>query len=516
MPVAFLAIAPVAFAATPECVSCHARQVRGYLETGMGRSISRNFAQPGATIAHEFSGTKFTIAASRAGMRQRVERAGLVTEREVDYVIGSGNSAFGYLLLVGDRIFQSPLSFYSRKAVWAVAPGFESNPHPEFERPVTAECLWCHAGRPRPIARTVNRFESPPFAAEAISCDRCHGPVEGHLQSPSSSTILNPARLPAVARDSVCEQCHLSGEVRVLNPGKTFGDFEAGMPLEQVFSVYLQEVPEGPAGRFKVVSHVEQLAASRCSRESGGKLWCGTCHNPHEKPANPAAYYRERCLSCHGATLAKAHLARKGTCASCHMPRRTAFDSGHAAFTDHRIAKTPAEGMDPTPAERLRAWREPTPELAQRNLGLAYAQVGVKQQSAAMSDTALKLLMQAMKAFPRDAEIPARLGELLLLKRRSELALELFQYAASLDPEFPPRHAAVADAAVAAGKPVDAVQSFERAIALDAMYEPAYRGLAKLHADDGRVEEARAVWRRYLEQAPGSIFARQAMGRLGK
>ena len=50
------------------------------------------------------------------------------------------------------------------------------------------------------------------------------------------------SRLPVEARDSVCEQCHLSGSARVLNPGKGWADFVPGVPLEEVFSVYTDDV----------------------------------------------------------------------------------------------------------------------------------------------------------------------------------------------------------------------------------------------------------------------------------
>ena len=62
-------------------------------------------------------------------------------------------------------------------------------------------------------------------------------------------------------------------------------------------SVYIHELPADPTVRssVKVVSHVEQLALSACARKSDGKLWCGTCHDPHRPPAS-TQLYRERCM----------------------------------------------------------------------------------------------------------------------------------------------------------------------------------------------------------------------------
>jgi len=41
-------------------------------------------------------------------------------------------------------------------------------------------------------------------------------------------SIVNPAKLQQAARDSICEQCHLAGEVRIPNPGKSMADFQPG------------------------------------------------------------------------------------------------------------------------------------------------------------------------------------------------------------------------------------------------------------------------------------------------
>jgi hypothetical protein len=89
-----------------------------------------------------------------------------------------------------------------------------------------------------------------------------------------------------------------------------------------------------------------------------GKLWCGTCHNPHETQQR-AAYFRDRCLSCHGATLEKSHAAPGRDCVACHMPRLPARDGGHTVFTDHRITRQPklASKANAEQPPNLSAWR---------------------------------------------------------------------------------------------------------------------------------------------------------------
>ena len=177
------------------------------------------------------------------------------------------------------------------------------------------------------------------------------------MNNPTRGSILNPGKLSGAARDSVCEQCHLTGEIRISNPGKLITDFRPGQALEDVYTTYVAAAASGQS--IKVVSHAEQLRLSKCARMSGGKLWCGSCHNPHKVPAEPVAYFREKCLGCHAATLAKAHAAPSRDCIACHMRELPAKDGGHTAFTDHRISLPSANDPATGEADTLTAWREP-------------------------------------------------------------------------------------------------------------------------------------------------------------
>ena len=508
--------------ANDACRDCHPQEVTSYLTTGMGNSISRPVHQLSGSFDHEFSQSSFAVASSGSGLVQSVERGGLAAEHPIEYVVGSGNAAFGFLVRVDDYVYQSPISFYSKRRRWDMAPGFERHPAPDFDRPVLHECLWCHAGRPRPVPFTQNRYADPVLDLEAISCDRCHGPIEAHLQAPSSGTIVNPAKLPPARRDSVCEQCHLGGEERVLNSGKTFGDFEPGMQLEEVFSVYVEDFGTAEAGRFKVVSHAEQLALSSCYRASGERMWCGTCHNPHETPGNPQAYYRARCLGCHGEDLVSRHSEPVGECVSCHMIRRPSFDSGHSAFTDHLIARNPDSSSEPgRNARRIRAWRDPAdPELAQRNLGLAYVRLGERRKREDYLDEGAALLAQLVQTDALDPEGLEALGSVLLSKKAppeaglKELAVDLLGRALREAPEIPGRYRTVAAAEWQAGNAGRAIELLTRAIELDPQNRSAYQVLSRIHEESGRRREAIETWRRFLELVPQSLAARTALREL--
>src|SRR5262249_26449665 len=140
--------------------------------------------------------------------------------------------------------------------------------------------------------------------------------------------------------------------------------------------VYIRSGPQP----FKVISHAEQLALSACSRGSAGKLWCGTCHDPHPAAPQTSRTYNARCETCHQKPLAKSH-PTETNCIACPMTRQPAQDGGHTVFTDHRIRK-PGDADEPGegPGD-LRAWREPAPRLQARNLALAYVNAGIADHS---------------------------------------------------------------------------------------------------------------------------------------
>ncbi len=330
-----------AFPAVQPCAKCHAQEVAGFARSAMSHALSSGAEQPDGSFVHQPSGTTFTIHSDTGGMWQEYRRGNESSRQRIAFTIGSGSHAYGYLVEIGNHLFQSPIAYYTKRHTWDMAPGYEAAEHPDFSRPVSEECLICHSGKALPIANTLNQYEAKPFAAEGITCDRCHGPTAAHLKNPVPGSIINPAKLSGATRDSICEQCHLAGELRVPNPGKSIADFRPGQTLEGTYTVYLGAQPTGTG--IKVISQAEQLRLSTCSRSSAGKLWCGSCHNPHDQPTpeKAAAYYRSRCLVCHGATLDKAHAAPGRDCVGCHMPQQPAKDGGHTAFTDHRIARFP-------------------------------------------------------------------------------------------------------------------------------------------------------------------------------
>jgi photosynthetic reaction center cytochrome c subunit len=297
------------------------------------------------------------------------------------------------------------------------------------------------------------------------------------------------------ARDSICEQCHLFGVARVPNPGKRLSDFVPGQRTEDVFTTYHDA---NPSGAFKVISHVEQLALSACARNSNGRLWCGTCHDPHNNPngtpLQTVAYYRPVCLTCHAAKFpAAAHPAKDSDCLSCHMPRRNAKDGGHSAFTDHRIQRRPESRPDAPTDARIAAWREPAPDLQARNLGIAYIDAGMQRKSSQFIVQGYRTLTEVQAQFANDSDFFKWIGEALLLAQQTAEAKIAFERALELTPNSPLAEDSAASPYVQSGDAARAIAHLERALTLDPLYLPAASTLMSLYQNEGNTAEADAL-----------------------
>jgi hypothetical protein len=155
----------------------------------MAHSLRRPGQEPdGSVSAH---GSKITMHSTPAGYWQRWENGGDQSEYHIDWVVGSGNHASGYLVDIGGHLFQSPVAYYKTRQSYDLAPGYENQPDPDFTRPIREECVLCHSGNALHVSETLNEYRSPIFPAseEAITCERCHGPAE----------TISPTRAPAIS-----------------------------------------------------------------------------------------------------------------------------------------------------------------------------------------------------------------------------------------------------------------------------------------------------------------------------
>jgi hypothetical protein len=477
-----------------QCRRCHAEEVEGFAQSRMSHSMRLANQEPAGIV--QVPGTTITMSSDKSGSWQKLESHGSTTSYHVDYVIGSGAHASGYIMNLGDHLFQSPVAYYRKRSAYDLAPGYEGKPDPDFTRPVAEACVFCHAGSFDPVVGTQNQYGKIPFPHLAIGCSRCHGSAVAHMAKPGPQNIVNPANLEPGARDSICEQCHLMGVARIVNPGKRFSDFKPGERLEQTFTIYHNEAAKGTEVGFKVISHSEQLALSKCKLNSGTRMWCGTCHDPHYEPADPVWYFRNRCLTCHAKTkFADEHPDKTSNCIGCHMPTREAKDGGHTVFTDHHIRRRP----EPEPTEEptvIAPWREPPIEFATRNLGIASVEVGMERRSSKQVVSGYRMLTEVQQQFSQDSEMYDTMGNALFIGQQYGEAMQAFALAVRYDPKSSPKEVNLAQAYSALGDDRLAQQHLEKAMELDPLNLNAAALLMSIYDKNGEQAKSEELSKR--------------------
>lgn len=351
------------------CKGCHADIYNTYIQTGMGQSFglasrgksAADFAPHHAVVydtALDFYYKPYWDKDSLYIMEYRLEGKDTAHKlvQRVDYIIGSGQHTNSHIFSVNGFMYQAPITFYTQKRQWDMAPGFEQGASSRFKRMIQLECMTCHNGYPDFVMNSENRYNNLKMG---IDCERCHGPGSLHVAARQNNppvdtsktpdyTIVNPRRLGTELQNNICQRCHLQG-IAVLNDGKNFFDFRPGMKLSEVVNVFMPEY-EGAKDKMIMASHVERMKKSECYVASA-KMSCITCHNPHVSVKfTQRSQYLNACKNCHeggtnkGCTETMAARTAKGDdCATCHMPRNGSIDIPHVAVTDHYIRKRPIE-----------------------------------------------------------------------------------------------------------------------------------------------------------------------------
>jgi hypothetical protein len=436
--------------------------------------------------------------------------------RQMEYFVGSGAAARSYLMSVDGFLYEAPVAYYSSSASWNPAPGYAGFDYPYLTRPILPGCLECHASAIQRVQGTQNAYDSPPFREGGVACERCHGPGGDHIVQ--SRPMVNPAKLPAAERDSICEQCHLSGEIRVPKPGKEEGAFNPGERLANFLTVFVRSGAPSP---MRVTSHVENLAQSACKRASGDKLWCGTCHDPHSVVPDDnerAAYYRNKCLGCHtAADCGGARTARQANgdnCTLCHMVRNPPSDVDHVVFTDHSIRRRPAAAASSPPADTELVPFEG--EASTRDLGLAYAMVGRREENTTYIDRAVRLLAETAARGTADGQALAYLAEFYRDRKDDARALPLYRQALRMDPTQSAVAAALGAYQMQYGNIDEAIGFWNQALAINPAMLLVRANLAGALLGTGHAEQAQATLRKALEFNPTFQPARDRLNSLTK
>jgi Tfp pilus assembly protein PilF len=511
----------VAYVGSDRCAGCHDEQAGPYREHPMARTLipiaelapkQKGFLDAAHNMPFEELGSRFEVVYQEDRVLHRrtlLDAANLpleTRELEANYAIGSGVHGYSYLTLRDGFLFQTPVSWFSEKQRWDKSPGF--GPELLGGRAIGPSCMFCHSNHTRPVAGSVNRYETPLVESAGIGCERCHGPGGKHVGNPSRNpegvdySIVNPRHLAPELRASVCEQCHLEGEARVVRRGRGLFDYRPGMPLSSFWAVFVHA--KNSEEDRKAVNHVEQMYLSKCflhsedlPAEGKRKMGCTTCHDPHRhEPAEErVTHYRDACIKCHkdrGCTVpedARRRESKSDSCIQCHMPRYGASDIPHTASTDHRIVRRP----DPPLASEPPMGGRDGPELP---LASFYTTDRNQEDPETKRDLAigLSVLLQRGKA------VAPRYGRKTILMLESAL---------ENDPNDFDAWEAKARALRVMNRQAAALDAYESMLAINPKSEKGLAGAAELSRELGKIDLTLGYWRHAVDVNPWNPAYRQ-------
>jgi hypothetical protein len=541
------------YVGSSSCSSCHSEIYRHYIQSSMGRSMSHvapstltpAFLQSLSIPAHSFSeqlDRHFnTFARDGKFYQSEYQTAADGAEifrdaHEIEWLIGAGINGFGAVVRRDDYLFQAPQSFYSKPKIWGPSPGYE---HIDlgFNRPIQAGCIFCHSGRPRPIANTNGRFESDPFSELAIGCENCHGPGAAHIaamKSPHAARdeslhIINPARLTPYLANNICMACHQTGDVRVLKPGKTYQDFRPGEPLDNTLSILMIPPTRSAPPNVDHVEHYYSMTLSKCYRESRGRLSCITCHDPHVEPSREEAlaYFNGKCLTCHTVNSCKLPLSvreqRKpaDNCIDCHMPKRDIAVISHSSATNHRILARPDEPFpDITFQQTLPSLKDlihlnPAPgkeDVPPPPLTLLEAYGELATDHPEYVTPYLNVLDQLGQSQPENALVQAALGRRELKKGNFQAAADHLRHALQLEPQAT-TYADLSEALSKLNQPEESLPPLEKAVEMDPFDPVMQKTLVVRLIQLKQYARAQTALEHYLQTFPQDSFMREMLAR---
>jgi predicted CXXCH cytochrome family protein len=357
--------------------------------------------------------------------------------QKLGYFMGSGNHGRTYLYSVNGYWFETPIAWYARKHGYDMRPAYLSDKEMPFNLPMNASCLRCHVSGTRvEDGGTRNHYSGAPFRQGGISCEACHGDGAQHVGSGGTGAIVNPAKLDAERRDSVCISCHLEGDVGVPRLGRSPVNYRPGERIADYVSYFVRR---GANTASRAVSQVEALSQSRCKSMSGDGMSCMSCHDPHRSvgAGERVEFYRSKCLGCHvQPKYGTAHYAANPDCTQCHMPKSAPTDIPHEQWTDHRILRTPgAPVFEPalTSGDELVAVPGIEQQPSERDFALGYYNL-VSDGELSQMERARKLLEMVLKSDRNDVEVVRTLGVVAQMQNDRAQAVQCYKSVLDREP----------------------------------------------------------------------------------
>jgi hypothetical protein len=323
------------------CADCHAAEVKSHNATGhahtlhtMNQESLGKQAPPGGRIP----GTDIVLTPTNG--RYLINTVGDKEDpMHLNFALGSGKTGMTYVALMSDgSLLELRKSYFPSAKKWYLTPGHDkkqtSGLGEVYNSDVAQQCILCHATA---LPGHVRELKPSLFG---VGCESCHGPGSSHVDSMRAANALDGTKhAPSGTKlymekmnswsgtqvNELCGQCHRAPQ-----------------------AVNTQTKQANMTNRFQPYG----LMISRCFKESGGKVSCVTCHNPHDNASTDLKSYEAACLKCHAspgsehialkdAVAAKAcPVSPKSGCIPCHMPSRKVFSdtSLPTRMADHKIA----------------------------------------------------------------------------------------------------------------------------------------------------------------------------------
>lgn len=548
-----------AYADSKTCFGCHAEIAKSYAETGMAKAFAK--AAPASMgiekwsknnmLDHKTSGRFFRMEerGGRYFLKRWQQGETNVVEREIHYVMGSGNHARSYIHRTPEgRLSELPVGWYPGTG-FAMSPGYDRPDHQDVRRKISFDCMFCHNGYPdlppgadKPASEPVWPEKLP----EGIDCQRCHGPGRAHAESGGKAAIVNPKKLPRDRSLEVCMQCHLETTSfplpnSLIRFGRGAFSYRPGEPLGD-FMIHFDHA-QGRQDKFEIVSSVYRLRQSACFTKSG-TLQCTTCHDPHRVQRGPA--FDAACRNCH----ASGPHNDRTDCASCHMPERRTEDVVHGVMTDHKIQRRPPPGnlLAPIPERHEAPGKGYRGEVAlyypsdlparDRDMYLGIAQViqksnpkGAAQLEAAIARHSPREPQPYFalgtvaddpepwyrRALDRDPDfVPAmrNLGEVLNRRGQSGAALPLLERARTLAPRDPSVLLELGLAYRGTGRLAEASKVLIESVKADPEFPEAINSLGLVLAERGDLAAAEQRMREAIRIQPDYAEAHLNLARI--
>lgn len=572
-PIVYRNTAPgVSFTGSKSCAAagCHEQIYKDFLSVPMGNSMTpANTPAELARVPHTI-----TVYSKKLDRYLQVTREGsdlyqteyqlddhgqkvFTTTQKLDYRIGGPLTGYTYVTRLGNWMFEAPLSYYVRNNQWELSPGYEAMDF-AFSRPVLSGCLACHNGQPEAVPNRDGMYRDPPFrfGDYAVGCECCHGPGQLHVEEMTrhpelrrrrvDDSIVNPSDLPPRLADDICMNCHQGGNTRVSQPGKNYLNFRPGTPLYETAAIFKLPVTRAQRAELDQSENLppvrgglamplwwknSTMEMSRCFHDSNGQLRCITCHLVHQRPTeeNKAAFYRERCFTCHtndSCTLPLASRMKQAPandCIGCHMPRKATAGIPHSNDTNHRIVRRagqpypdyvfdePSSDLPGLVCINRRGGDASRPIPAVTKL-LAYAEIS--QEQPGLSRYYYELLDQLMKSAPDDPTVLCGLGRKALTEKDNAKAVEYLTQAMQKGGDYATTYADLGEALAQMGRVQESARILEEGAALWPFSRDIQKSLVLRYLTLKQLPKAHETMERYVALFPEDTFMQGALAKV--